>query len=98
MIRSDVIFRKITFGNRSQNGLETHSVLTSILQTAKLNNLDPLKTLERILLSKDKTSIVRPDFERMPDNYKDISILEKIFLNSPKRKPLEAALAAMASP
>jgi hypothetical protein len=50
-IRSDVILRKITFGNRSYTGAENHSVLTSILQTAKLNNLDPLATLRDILLS-----------------------------------------------
>lgn len=51
-IRPDVIFRKITFGNRSISGAENHSVLMTILQTAKLNNMDPLATLEDILLSK----------------------------------------------
>ena len=50
-IRPDVIFRKITFGNRSISGAENHSVLMTILQTAKLNNMDPIKTLEDILLS-----------------------------------------------
>lgn len=50
-IRPDVIFRKITFGNRSVSGAENHSVLMTILQTAKLNNMDPLKTLEDILLA-----------------------------------------------
>jgi len=49
-IRPDVIFRKITFGNRSLAGAENHSVLMTILQTAKLNNLDPIATLEKILL------------------------------------------------
>lgn len=49
-IRPDVIFRKITFGNRSYNGAENHNVLMSILQTARLNKLDPLSTLEEILL------------------------------------------------
>jgi len=51
-IRPDVIFRKITFGNRSLEGAQNHSVLMTILQTAKLNNMDPLATLENILLSK----------------------------------------------
>jgi len=51
-IRPDVIFRKITFGNRSVKGAENHSVLMTILQTAKLNNMDPIATLENILLSK----------------------------------------------
>lgn len=49
-IRQDVIFRKVTFGNRSYKGVENHNVLMSILQTAKLNNLDPINTLEKILL------------------------------------------------
>jgi hypothetical protein len=50
-IRPDVIFRKITFGNRSLTGAENHSVLMTILQTAKLNSMDPIKTLEDILLA-----------------------------------------------
>ena len=41
-IRPDVIFRKITFGNRSITGAENHSVIMSILQTAKLNGIDPI--------------------------------------------------------
>jgi len=49
-IRHDVIFRKITYGNRSLTGAENHSVLMTILQTAKLNNMDPIATLEKILL------------------------------------------------
>lgn len=53
-IRPDVIFRKITFGNRSLAGAENHSVLMTILQTAKLNNLDPIATLEKILLPGNK--------------------------------------------
>ncbi len=53
-IRPDVIFRKITFGNRSIKGAENHSVLMTILQTAKLNNLDPIATLEKILLPGNK--------------------------------------------
>lgn len=56
-IRPDVIFRKITFGNRSAKGMENHNVLTSILQTAKLNNIDPLATLQNILLSTNKHSL-----------------------------------------
>lgn len=53
-IRPDVIFRKITFGNRSVSGAQNHSVLMTILQTAKLNNMDPIKTLEDILLAGNK--------------------------------------------
>lgn len=53
-IRPDVILRKITFGNRSLKGAENHNVLMSILQTAKLNNIDPLVTLQKILLAANK--------------------------------------------
>lgn len=49
-IRPDVIFRKITFGNRSENGAQYHSVIMSILQTAKLNGIDPIGTFREILL------------------------------------------------
>lgn len=49
-IRPDVIFRKITFGNRSDNGAQYHSVIMSILQTAKLNGFDPIGTFKDILL------------------------------------------------
>ena len=49
-IRPDVIFRKITFGNRSNNGAQYHSVIMSILQTAKLNGIDPINTFKDMLL------------------------------------------------
>lgn len=58
-IRPDVIFRKITFGDRSFAGAENHSVLMTILQTAKLNNLDPIATLEKILLPGNKNPFSR---------------------------------------
>ena len=69
-IRPDVIFRKITFGNRSLAGAENHSVLMTILQTAKLNNMDPIKTLEDILLSGKKnpfSKILSPP-AKLPQN------------------------------
>ena len=56
-IRPDVIFRKITFGNRSISGAENHSVIMTILQTAKLNNMDPIKTLEDVLLPGKKNPL-----------------------------------------
>lgn len=49
-IRPDVIFRKITFGNRSDRGAEYHNVIMSILQTAKLNGIDAIRTFEDVLL------------------------------------------------
>ena len=45
-----MIFRKITNGNRSSKGVQCHNVIVSILQTAKLNKVDPIGTLENILL------------------------------------------------
>lgn len=51
-IRPDVIFRKITFGNRSEKGAQYHNVIMSILQTARLNGIDPISTFEDILLKK----------------------------------------------
>ncbi len=49
-IRPDVIFRKITFGNRSDRGAQYHNVIMSILQTAKLNGIDAIRTFEDVLL------------------------------------------------
>jgi hypothetical protein len=49
-IRPGVILRKITYGNRSENGARYHSVLMSVIQTAKLNGMDVLDTLKTILL------------------------------------------------
>ena len=68
-IRPDVIFRKITFGNRSLKGAENHSVIMTILQTAKLNNMDPVKTLEDILLAGNKnpfSKILSPPKKKEP--------------------------------
>jgi len=46
-----VLLRKITFGNRSSKGILNHSVLTSIIQTAKLNKICSLNILREILLA-----------------------------------------------
>jgi hypothetical protein len=47
-----VLFRKITFGNRSLRGIVNHSVLQSIVQTARLNNIDCYKILKEVLLGR----------------------------------------------
>jgi len=68
-IRPDVIFRKITFGNRSLKGAENHSVIMTILQTAKLNGMDPIATLEKILLQNKKnpfSKILSPSEQDKP--------------------------------
>jgi hypothetical protein len=49
MIRPNVLLRKITFGNRSDKGANNHSVLMSLIQTAKLNGLSPPEVLQKIL-------------------------------------------------
>ena len=51
-IRRLVIFRKISFGTRSQSGLKTHSVLPSLVLTAKRQGIDAMDFL-KILLTKD---------------------------------------------
>ena len=58
-IRPDVIFRKITYGNRSIGGAQNHSVIMSILQTAKLNGIDPLTALEKILLRSPQNPLAK---------------------------------------
>lgn len=58
-IRPDVIFRKITFGNRSYGGAENHSVIMSIIQTAKLNGIDPIGAVEKILLRSPENPLAK---------------------------------------
>lgn len=50
-IRPNVLLRKITFGNRSEEGVKNHNVLMSIIQTAKLNHLNPLDVLAELLFA-----------------------------------------------
>ena len=49
MLRPNVIMRKLTFGNRSVKGIKNHAVITSLLQTAKLNNHYPPRIFYQIL-------------------------------------------------
>ena len=58
-IRPDVIFRKITFGNRSYAGAQNHSVIMSIIQTAKLNGIDPIGAVEKILLRSPQNPLAK---------------------------------------
>ncbi|MBL7071727.1 MAG: transposase, partial [Candidatus Omnitrophica bacterium] len=93
-IRPDVIFRKITFQNRSIKGAQNHNVLMSILQTAKLNRLDPIQTLQKILLSADKASCLKPAFQKVPLVHNDIPTLQKIFSLPARDKNIQPAIAA----
>lgn len=49
LLRDNVIMRKITFGNRSTKGMLNHEVLMSLIQTARLQNLNPLTFLHQLL-------------------------------------------------
>jgi len=49
MLRPSVIMRKITYGNRSERGIKNHSVIMSLLQTAKLHNHHPAEIFYQIL-------------------------------------------------
>ena len=58
MLRPNVIMRKLTFGNRSNKGMKNHAVITSLLQTAKLNNRHPQNIFYRILTKPKKVKLV----------------------------------------
>jgi hypothetical protein len=51
LIRPSVIMRKISFGHRSDNGVQNHNVLMSLQQTAQLNNKDPFVLFQKLLTS-----------------------------------------------
>lgn len=48
-IRHLVIFRKVCFGTRSESGLRTHSILPSLVQTAKRQGVKPQRFLQTLL-------------------------------------------------
>lgn len=57
-LRLSVIMRKITFGNRSENGIKNHSVNMSLLQTAKLHKVDVPQLFSEILTDHTKVTIL----------------------------------------
>jgi len=54
--RHMVIFRKLSFGTRSDSGLETHSILPSLVQTARRQGVDPRKFLHILLTADAETA------------------------------------------
>jgi transposase len=50
-IRPMVVNRKVSGGNRSKRGAETQEILSSIVQTARLRDLDPRPVLVDLLRS-----------------------------------------------
>ena len=57
-IRPNVLLRKIVFGNRSEKGILNHDCLMSIIQTAHLKKLDPLKALRGFLFRYDRPNAI----------------------------------------
>jgi transposase len=55
-LRHLVIFRKICFGTRSENGLKTHSILPSLIQTARRQGIPPRKFLQTLLTADTATA------------------------------------------
>jgi transposase len=54
-LRPAVVNRKISGGNRSERGAETQEVLSSVVQTARLRDLDPREVLVDLLRSPQPT-------------------------------------------
>jgi len=55
-LRPNVIMRKITFGNRSEDGAEKHQIIMSIIQTGILNRIEPLNLFLALTLG-DSSSL-----------------------------------------
>jgi transposase len=55
-LRHLVIFRKICFGSRSDSGLKTHSILPSLVQTARRQGVHPRKFLQTLLTADTATA------------------------------------------
>jgi hypothetical protein len=56
-LRHLVIFRKICFGNRSPTGIKTHSVLPSLVQTARRQKVNPRQFLHTLFTEDTKTAM-----------------------------------------
>ncbi len=56
LLRTSVIMRKITFGNRSREGELNHEVIMSLVQTARLQDLNPLPFLKTLLANPEKSA------------------------------------------
>lgn len=52
-LRPLVVARKISYGSQSLQGMETREILSSILHTAKVRNLDPASFLESLMGSQN---------------------------------------------
>ena len=69
LLRTSVIMRKITFGNRSREGELNHEVIMSLVQTARLQNLNPLPFLKTLLTNPEKAAnTISIDSSSLEDN------------------------------
>ena len=55
-LRHLVIFRKTSFGTRSESGLKTHSILPSLVQTARRQGVHPREFLQTLLTADTATA------------------------------------------
>jgi transposase len=55
-LRKMVIFRKVCFATRSEKGLKTHSIIPSLVQTAKRQGVHPLSFLKTLLTADSATA------------------------------------------
>jgi hypothetical protein len=55
-LRHLVIFRKICFGTRSESGLKTHSILPSLVQTARRQGVYPREFLQTLFTADTATA------------------------------------------
>jgi transposase len=55
-IRHMVIFRKTSFGTRSESGLKTHSILPSLVQTARRQGIPPIRFLKSLFTADTSTT------------------------------------------
>ncbi|MBN1906902.1 MAG: transposase [Deltaproteobacteria bacterium] len=55
-IRHMVIFRKLSFDTRSQTAIETHSILPSLLQTARRKGASPINFFHTLFTSDTQTA------------------------------------------
>jgi transposase len=55
-LRHMVIFRKLSFGTRSHTGIKTHSILPSLLQTARRQGASPINFFHTLFTSNTQTA------------------------------------------
>lgn len=65
-IRNAVLFRKITFGNRTAQGKKNVSIAITIIRTALLRSIDPIKALQNIMTAGVTPELLKQFISAMP--------------------------------